>query len=110
MPNVRRALAGLLAALLPWAFAAPQAEHPWLAAPPGAQAPAAYFGNLHDGDRIETPFVLRFGLTRAGLAPATRPVPGAGHHHLLIDRDLPLDFRRPLPFDPQVLHLSLIHI
>ena len=106
MPKARRVLAGLLAAMLQWASAAPQAEHAWLAAPPGAPAPAAYFGNLRDGDRIETPFVLRFGLTRAGLAPATRPVPGAGHHHLLIDRDLPLDFHRPLPFDPQVLHLS----
>jgi hypothetical protein len=106
MPNVRRVLAGLLAVLLPWASAAAEGEHPWLAAPPGTPAPTAYFVDLRDGDRIETPFVLRFGLARAGLAPTNGPVPGAGHHHLLIDRDLPLDFRKSLPFDPQVLHFS----
>jgi Domain of unknown function (DUF4399) len=30
----------------------------------------------------------------------------AGHHHLLINRDLPLDFKQPLPFNEQYIHFG----
>lgn len=82
------------------------ADHPWLSAPLRSQQPETYFTNLKDGDRIETPFVLKFGLARYGLAPIVKPVPGAGHHHLLVNRDLPLDFTQPLPFNDQYIHFG----
>ena len=66
----------------------------------------AYFNNLRDGDTIETPFVLRFGLTGIGLAPIVKPVVKAGHHHLLVNRELPLDFSKPLPFNDKCIRFG----
>ena len=68
--------------------------------------PQSYFTNLKDGDRIETPYVLKFGLSRTGLAAITKNVPKTGHHHLLVNRDLPLDFTEPLPFNDQYRHFG----
>ena len=65
-----------------------------------------YFSNLRDGDSIETPFLLKFGLTGMGIAPIVKPLPMTGHHHLLVDRDLPLDFTKPLPFNEQYIHFG----
>ena len=65
--------------------------HPWQAPTPRANA-EAYFTNLKDGDVIDTPFVLKFGLSGGwGLAPIAKAARAkSGHHHLLINRDLPL--------------------
>ncbi|MBA3625087.1 MAG: DUF4399 domain-containing protein [Methylibium sp.] len=71
-----------------------------------SQQPETYFTNLRDGDRIETPFLLKFGLARYGLAPIVKKVPGAGHHHLLVNRELPLDLKQPLPFNDQYIHFG----
>lgn len=68
----------------------------------------SYFTNLEDGAKIETPYLLRFGLTGGwGLAPIASKVSGkSGHHHLLVNRDLPLDFKQALPFNDQYLHFG----
>ena len=104
----RRTVALLLAAsLLPAAPAwTADAPHPWVTTPVRVQQPETYFTNLKDGDRIETPFVLKFGLSRSGLAAITKEVPSTGHHHLLVNRDLPLDFTQPLPFNDQYRHFG----
>ena len=81
--------------------------HPWQAAPPRLSA-EAYFTNLKDGDRIETPYVLKFGLSGGwGLAPIAQTGQGkSGHHHLLVNRDLPLNFKQALPFNEQYIHFG----
>lgn len=81
--------------------------HPWQAALPRLIA-EAYFTNLKDGDTIETPYLVKFGLSGGwGLAPITKAVGGkAGHHHLLINKDLPLDFKMALPFTDQYMHFG----
>jgi hypothetical protein len=84
----------------------PDTPHPWLTVPVQGMEPGSYFTNLRDGDQIQTPFLLKFGLSRHGLAGISEPVARAGHHHLLLDRDLPLDFTKPLPFDSQYLHFG----
>ncbi|MDZ7892923.1 MAG: DUF4399 domain-containing protein [Rhodoferax sp.] len=68
----------------------------------------AYFTNLKSGDRIETPYVLKFGLSGGwGLAPISKPTGGkSGNHHLLVNRDLPLDFKAALPFNEQYIHFG----
>lgn len=101
----RAALFALLVASLAAAAAEPPA-HPWVTTPVRVQQPETYFTNLKDGDRIETPFVLKFGLSRSGLAAITKDVPATGHHHLLVNRDLPLDFKQPLPFNDQYRHFG----
>ena len=81
--------------------------HPWQAAPPRLTA-EAYFTNLKDGDQIETPYLVKFGLSAGwGLAPIAQPGRArSGHHHLLINRDLPLNFKEALPFNEQYIHFG----
>lgn len=81
--------------------------HPWQAPTPRANA-EAYFTNLKDGDVIDTPFVVKFGLSGGwGLAPITKAARAkSGHHHLLINRELPLNFQQPLPFNEQYIHFG----
>lgn len=85
----------------------PPKLHPWQAPPPRVAA-EAYFTNLKDGDQIETPFLLKFGLSGGwGLAPiANKGSERSGHHHLLVNRDLPLNFKEALPFNDQYIHFG----
>ena len=89
------------------ASGAASALSPWQAITPFAAADAT-FTNLENGARIETPYVATFGLSGGwGLAPISSPVAGkSGHHHLLINRDLPLDFKQALPFNNQYIHFG----
>lgn len=79
--------------------------HPWVAAPPN-WSPDAYFSNLKDGAQLETPFVARFGLSLRGIVPAGLTAGNGGHHHLLINQPLPLDFKKPLPFTEHYIHFG----
>jgi hypothetical protein len=104
-----RRIAGVAVATLSWAAvpaSAADALHPWISPPLRVEQPQTYFTNLKDGDRIETPYVLKFGLSRTGLAAIKQPVPKTGHHHLLVNRELPLDFTEPLPFNDQYRHFG----
>lgn len=98
----------LLLTVLLAAGAARAAEptHSWVTLPAPLPQPETYFTNLQDGARIETPFRLKFGLSRSGLAAITKDVRDTGHHHLLVNRDLPLDFTKPLPFNDQYRHFG----
>lgn len=80
-------------------------RHPWVVPPPDLQ-PTAHFTNLKDGDVVQSPFVVKFGLALRGLVPAGATVGNAGHHHLLVNRPLPLDFKKPLPFTDQYIHFG----
>ena len=81
------------------------AAHPWVVPPPN-WSPEAYFTNLKDGATLESPFVARFGLSMRGIVPAGKTAGQAGHHHLLINQPLPLDFKKPLPFTDQYIHFG----
>jgi hypothetical protein len=81
------------------------ADHSWVVPPP-SWSPEAYFSNLKDGATLETPFVARFGLSMRGIVPAGKTAGKAGHHHLLINQPLPLDFKKPLPFTDQYIHFG----
>lgn len=91
----------------PAAAVAARVLHPWQAPTPAGTA-EAYFTNLKSGESIETPFLLKFGLSGGwGLAPISKPLGGkSGHHHLLVNRDLPLDFKAALPFNEQYIHFG----
>jgi len=80
-------------------------QHPWVLPAPNYE-PSTYFVNLKDGDIRETPFVARFGLSMRGLVPAGKAAGSAGHHHLLINQALPLDFKKPLPFTDKYIHFG----
>lgn len=55
------------------------------ASPAGAKV---YIINLKDGAEVSSPFLVQFGLTGMGVAPAGVEKPNTGHHHLLIDTAL----------------------
>jgi Domain of unknown function (DUF4399) len=70
--------------------------------PPGA---AVYFIDLKNGDTLAPKSVIRFGLRGMGVAPAGTDRANTGHHHLLIDAELPpLD--EPIPSDFTHLHFG----
>jgi hypothetical protein len=81
--------------------------HPWQVPTPLMKS-EAYFTNLKDGEKIETPFVVKFGLSGGwGLAPIAEPgSQKSGHHHLLVNRDLPMNFKEALPFNDQYIHFG----
>ena len=48
-----------------------------------------YFISPADGETMTSPVTVRFGLGKMGVAPAGTQKAGTGHHHLIIDADLP---------------------
>lgn len=78
--------------------------HPWVV--PAPRSAETYFTNVKNGGVYETPMVLRFGLSMRGLVPAGKVAGRAGHHHLLVNQDLPLDFKKPLPFTDKYIHFG----
>ena len=65
-----------------------------------------YFINLQNGDVLKSPFLVQFGLSGKGVAPAGVEVPNTGHHHLLINID-ELDFKMPIPSSKQHIHFGM---
>jgi hypothetical protein len=76
--TIRNGLVGL-AALAAIGIAPASAQ---TASPAGAKA---YIINLKDGAEVTSPFLVQFGLSGMGIAPAGVEKPNTGHHHLLID-------------------------
>lgn len=77
-------------------------EKPRSAAAPNAQV---FFIGIEDGATIPPRSVIRFGQRNIAIAPAGTKQDHAGHHHLLIDTELPpLD--REIPSDFNHLHLG----
>jgi hypothetical protein len=59
-----------------------------------------------DGQVVKGAFWVRMGLSGAGIAPAGVDKANTGHHHLIVDADLPpLD--QPIPNDHNHLHFGL---
>jgi hypothetical protein len=72
---------------------------------PSSQGAAVHFVGLNDGANLPTKVTIRFGLRDMGVAPAGLERPDSGHHHLLIDTELPpLD--KPIPNDFNHLHFG----
>ena len=72
--------------------------------PAGAKV---YFINLKDGAELDSPFLVQFGLSGMGVAPAGTEKPNTGHHHLIIDTTLtPEELTQPIPSDDHHLHFG----
>ena len=70
--------------------------------PPDAKV---YFVGLQDGSKIPQHVTLHFGLVNMGVAPAGIEKSDTGHHHLLIDTELP-QLNQPIPNDFNHLHFG----
>ena len=74
------------------------------ASPAGAKV---YFINLKDGQKVKSPFLIQFGLSGMGVAPAGVEKPNTGHHHLLIDTTLSGDqLKAAIPADDTHKHFG----
>lgn len=75
---------------------------PRTAAPEGVRL---YFVSPADGATVTSPVTVNFGLSGMGVAPAGVDHPKTGHHHLLIDTELPSD-SVPIPNDETHRHFG----
>ncbi len=110
MPSIRSAT---LAAALMLAGAPLMPAHAEEAGAPAASAfwPAgaeAYIISPKNGAKVKSPVTVVFGLKGLGVAPAGVDKPKTGHHHLLVDTDLPSGAKLddPLPADAHHVHFG----
>ena len=71
--------------------------------PAGAEA---YIVSPKDGAKVKSPVTVVFGLKGMGIAPAGIKFDNTGHHHLLVDADVPADLSKPLPADEHNVHFG----
>lgn len=65
-----------------------------------------HFSVLRDGFKVRSPFQVDFTVRGMGVAPAGVKLPDTGHHHILIDRPLPVAVTDQLPFDDRHRHFG----
>jgi hypothetical protein len=76
-------------------------------ATPAPENAQVYFIWPSDGTVIHGgKFWVRMGLRNMGVAPRGTAVPNTGHHHLLIDTDLPTNMDEQIPNDRNHLHFG----
>ena len=75
---------------------------PRSAAPPGA---AVFIISPQDGATVSSPVNVKFGISGMEVAPAGDARSGTGHHHLIIDAELP-NPDQPIPADEQHVHFG----
>jgi len=105
MYRFTRACLIVLAAIVMFVPIRGAAQQPAPTRKPPAQNARVYFINLKDGATIPSKVKIRFGIENMEIAPAGVAKPNTGHHHLLIDSELPpLD--QPIPSDFNHLHFG----
>ena len=75
---------------------------------PRTQSPAGarvFFITPADGDIVSGPVQLEFGLSGMEVAPSGDNRPESGHHHVVLDSELPL-LSLPIPADEHNLHFG----
>ena len=72
---------------------------------PAPQGAYLYIGWPNDGETVKSPFKVWFGLRNMGVAPAGVVKAGTGHHHLLVDTELP-PMDEPIPNNQTHLHFG----
>ena len=93
------------------------AQEPVAAAPAVEQAPAplprsqapegarVFFVSPADGATVSNPVKIVFGIEGMSVAPAGDDTPHSGHHHIIIDAELP-DLGMPIPANDNYVHFG----
>jgi hypothetical protein len=79
---------------------------PVCARTPSPENAQVYFIWPSDGMVVHHAFWVRMGLRNMGVAPKGTDLAKTGHHHLLIDTDLPSNMDEPVPNDRNHLHFG----
>jgi hypothetical protein len=72
---------------------------------PSPSNASVYFLSPGDEESISGKVKVRFGLENFGVAPAGIQIENTGHHHLIIDADLP-SLNLPIPADDNYVHFG----
>ena len=75
---------------------------PRTASPDGA---SVFFISPANGDTVTSPVSIEFGIEGMSVVKAGDSQPDSGHHHLLVDTDLP-DLGLPIPADEHHIHFG----
>ena len=72
---------------------------------PSPAGSVVYFIDIKNGDTLPPKSIIHFGLRGMGVAPAGSDRENSGHHHLLIDSELP-PLNQPIPSDFTHMHFG----
>ena len=98
---MRRALlSGVLALFVTMPATADEMDDFRQPSPDGA---AVFIISPADGATVQSPVTIQFGLKGMGVAPAGVDMPNTGHHHLLINEELP-NLMETMPAGPGLIH------
>jgi hypothetical protein len=84
-------------------LAAPAAAENGIPRHPSAPGAKVQILSPVSGATVQSPFTVRFGLSGMGVAPAGVAYPNTGHHHLILDSELPA-MDAPIPADEHHIH------
>jgi hypothetical protein len=70
-----------------------------------AEDARVFFISPADGDTVNSPIRVVFGTEGMAVVPAGNDTPHSGHHHLLIDTELP-ELGLPIPKDEHHVHFG----
>lgn len=70
-----------------------------------ANSPKAYIISPANGDVVNSPFTVKFGLQGMGVAPAGVDKKNTGHHHLLVNKKL-ANYKKAIPKDASHKHFG----
>ncbi|MEM6763185.1 MAG: DUF4399 domain-containing protein [Pseudomonadota bacterium] len=72
---------------------------------PSPEGASVRFISPADGATVTSPVLVVFGLSGMGVAPAGFDITGTGHHHLILNRELP-PMTDVIPASQQSLHFG----
>lgn len=72
---------------------------------PSPEGAKVYIVAPTQGEVVSSPVKIVFGLSGMGVAPAGMDQVNTGHHHLLVDTELP-DLGTPIPSDDRYRHFG----
>ncbi len=91
---------------LAWSVAAFTGTAGWAAGTPSPKDAQVYFIWPSNGTVIQGgKFWVRMGLRNMGVSPKGVDLPNVGHHHVLVDTELP-PLNQPIPSDRNHLHFG----
>src|SRR3982751_1317803 len=77
-----------------------------LAREPSPAGAEVYIVSPKDGAKVKSPVTVVFGLKGMGIAPAGIKFDNTGHHHLIIDGDVPADLSLPIAANEKSVHFG----
>ena len=77
-----------------------------IAREPSAPGAEVYIVSPKDGAKVKSPVTVVFGLKGMGIAPAGIKFDNTGHHHLLVDAEVPADLSQPLASNEKSVHFG----